>query len=68
MFYTKDKELTVPQVAQILECDNTYIYKCVRDHRIKTAMTDPYKIKFDEVLTYVDSKIPSNFKSYYKAV
>ena len=68
MFYTKDKELTVPQVAQILECDNTYIYKCVRDHRIKTAMTDPYKIKFDEVLAYVDSTIPPNFKTYYKTV
>ena len=68
MYYQTNQELSVPTVAKILECDNTYIYKCVRDQRIKPSKCDPYLIRFDEVLAYVDSKIPTNFKSYYKAV
>ena len=68
MYYQTHTELSVNDVANLLSCRDTYVYKCVRDNRIKPVKTDPYRIRFDEVIAYVDSTIPPNFKTYYKSV
>ena len=66
MFIENTKELSIPEVAKILNCDNTYAYKLVRDERLQPVKTAPYKITFAEVKAFVDERLPADFKSIYQ--
>ena len=66
MTIEKSKELSVPQVAKILEVDNTYAYRLVRDERLSPIKTSPYKITFGELNRFIDQRLPSGFKSIYQ--
>jgi len=62
----KSKELSVPQVAKILEVDNTYAYRLIRQERLSPVKTSPYKITFGELNRFIDQRLPSGFKSIYQ--
>ena len=49
MYYFADTELTVPDVAKVLDCNTTYIYRAIKKQRIKALDTVPTKVRFDEV-------------------
>ena len=66
MTIEKSKELSVPQVAKILEVDNTYAYRLVREERLQPVKTSPYKITFGELNRFIDQRLPSGFKSIYQ--
>ena len=64
--YLSDTQLTVPAVAEVLNCNTTYVYRAIRNERIKALDTKPTKVRFNEVINYVESTLPQNWKSYYK--
>ena len=66
MFIENNKELSIPEVAKILEVDNTYAYRLVREERLQPVRTSPYKITFEEVKQFVDERLPAGFKSIYQ--
>ena len=67
MYYFADTELTVPDVAKVLDCNTTYIYRAIKKERIKALDTVPTKVRFDEVQNYVESLLPtSNWKTIFK--
>ena len=66
MFIENNKELSIPEVAKILEVDNTYAYRLVREERLQTVKTSPYKITFAEVKHFIDERLPTDFKSIYQ--
>ncbi len=39
MFIENNKELSIPEVAKILEVDNTYAYRLVREERLQPVRT-----------------------------
>ena len=61
-----DSRLTVPAVAEVLNCNTTYVYRAIRNNRIKALDTEPRQVKFKEVINYVQSKLPPAFHTYYK--
>ena len=65
--YLSDTQLTVPAVAEVLNCNTTYVYRAIRNNRIKSLNTTPTKVRFNEVIKYIESTLPQNWKSYYKA-
>ena len=66
MYIENTKELSIPEVAKILEVDNTYAYRLVREERLNPVRTSPYRITFAEVKQFVDERLPSGFKSIYQ--
>ena len=64
--YLSDTQLTVPAVAEVLNCNTTYVYRAIRNERIKALDTTPTKVRFNEVIKYIESTLPQNWKSYYK--
>ena len=46
MYIENTKELSIPEVAKILEVDNTYAYRLVREERLQPVRTSPYRITF----------------------
>ena len=64
--YLSNTQLTMPAVAAILNCNTTYVYRAIRTNRIKSLSTNPTKVRFNEVIKYVESTLPQNWKSYYK--
>ena len=64
--YLSDTQLTVPAVAEVLNCNTTYVYRAIRNERIKALDTKPTKVIFNEVVNYIESTLPQNWKSYYK--
>ena len=64
--YLSDTQLTVPAVAEVLNCNTTYVYRAIRNNRIKALDTEPRQVKFKEVINYVQSKLPPAFHTYYK--
>ena len=64
--YLSDTQLTVPAVAEVLNCNTTYVYRAIRNERIKALDTKPTKVRFNEVVNYIESTLPQNWKSYYK--
>jgi len=64
--YYSDTELNVPQVAEVLDCKETYVYRAIRNERIKALNTSPTKVRFDEVTNYVKSTLPPNWQTYFK--
>ena len=38
--YYSDTELNVPQVAEVLDCKETYVYRAIRNERIKALNTN----------------------------
>jgi hypothetical protein len=66
IMYLPDTDLTVPEVSKVLDCNTTYIYRAIRNERIKAQDTEPTKVKFKDVLDYVESKLPPAFHTYYK--
>jgi len=67
MFIENNKELSIPEVAKVLEVDNTYAYRLVRDERLAPVSVNPYKVTFGEVKHFIDERLPSGFKSIYQA-
>ena len=67
MFIENNKELSIPEVAKILEVDNTYAYRLVREERLSPVRTSPYRITFEEVKEFVGERLPSGFKAIYQA-
>ena len=65
MYYTEDT-LTVPEVSKVLDCNTTYVYRAIRNDRIKALDTEPRQVKWSEVKNYVESKLPPSFHIYYK--
>ncbi len=65
MYLTEDK-LTVPEVSKVLNCNETYVYRAIRNDRIKALDTTPTKVKFKDVVEYVDSTLPPSWRTYYK--
>ena len=65
MYYTEDT-LTVPEVSKVLDCNTTYVYRAIRNDRIKALNTEPRQVKWSEVKNYVESKLPPSFHAYYK--
>ena len=66
MYIENTKELSIPEVAKILEVDNTYAYRLVREERLNPIRTSPYRITFAEVKQFVDERLPADFKSIYQ--
>jgi excisionase family DNA binding protein len=64
--YHYDTELNVPEVAEILDCKETYVYRAIRNERIKALDTKPTRVRFDEVTSYVQSQLPPNWQTYFK--
>ncbi len=67
MYYYDDTELNVPDVADVLNCNQTYVYRAIRNYRIKALKSTPTKVKFEDVVDYVNSTLPPSWKTYYKA-
>ena len=44
--YLSDTQLTVPAVAEVLNCNTTYVYRAIRNKRIKSLNTTPTKVRF----------------------
>ena len=65
MYLTEDK-LTVPEVSKVLNCNETYVYRAIRNDRIKALDTTPTKVKFKDVVDYVDSTFPPSWRTFYK--
>ena len=63
MHISNTKELSIPEVAKILEIDNTYAYRLVREERLQPVRTSSYRITFEEVKHFIDEKLPTGFKS-----
>ena len=57
--------LTVPAVAEMLECKPTYVYRCIRNNKIKSLDTEPTQVTFEEVIKYVNSKLPTNWRAIH---
>ena len=53
--YLPDTQLTVPAVAEVLNCNTTYVYRAIRNKRIKSLNTTPTKVRFNEVIKYIES-------------
>ena len=66
MHISNTKDLSIPEVAKILEIDNTYAYRLVREERLQPVRTSPYRITFEEVKHFIDEKLPTGFKSIYQ--
>jgi excisionase family DNA binding protein len=66
MYYYDDTELNVPDVADVLNCNQTYVYRAIRNERIKALDTTPTKVRFDEVKKYIESQLPPSFKVFFK--
>jgi|TARA_R110000803_G_C11848693_1_gene305551 excisionase family DNA binding protein len=64
--YLSDAKLTVPAVAEVLNCNTTYVYRAIRNERIKALDTTPTKVKFKDVIDYVESTLPPAWKTFYK--
>ena len=54
MYISNTKELSIPEVAKILEVDNTYAYRLIREERLQPVRTSPYRITFAEVKHFID--------------
>jgi|TARA_R100001244_G_scaffold126402_1_gene96732 hypothetical protein len=67
MYIEDNKELSIPEVAKVLEVDNTYAYRLVRDERLAPVRTSPYKVTFGEVKGFINQRLPTGFKSIYQA-
>jgi hypothetical protein len=67
MFIENNKELSIPEVAKVLEVDNTYAYRLVRDERLSPVSVNPYKVTFGEVKGFINQRLPTGFKSIYQA-
>ena len=65
MYYTEDK-LTVPEVSKVLNCNETYVYRAIRNDIIKALDTEPKQVEWKEIKNYVESKLPPSFHAYYK--
>ena len=66
MYISNTKELSIPEVAKILEVDNTYAYRLIREDRLQPVRTSPYRITFAEVKHFIDERLPADFKSIYQ--
>jgi len=62
----KQDTLTVPEVSKVLDCNTTYVYRAIKNDRIKALDTTPTKVNFKDVVDYVDSTLPPSWKTYYK--
>jgi excisionase family DNA binding protein len=64
--YLQEDKLSVPEVSKVLNCNETYVYRAIRNDRIKALNTTPTKVKFKDVVDYVDSTLPPSWRTYYK--
>tara|TARA_R100001369_G_C3288091_1_gene163372 strand:+ start:645 stop:893 length:249 start_codon:yes stop_codon:yes gene_type:complete len=62
--YMQDKILNVTQTARLLDTDNTYIYKLIRQEQLTTVQANPYRVSFAGVKSYLDSRLPESFACY----
>jgi len=57
--------LNVSETARLLDTDNTYIYKLIRKSQLKPVQANPYKVSLGGIISYVDSRLPKSFSSFY---
>jgi len=56
------KHLSVPEAAELLDSESTFIYKLIRDGKLHPAMKNPMKLTLSSLTNYVQKRIPSGFK------
>lgn len=58
------KILNVTETARLLDTDNTYIYKLIRQEQLPTVQANPYRVSSEGVKSYLDSRLPESFSCY----
>ena len=56
------KHLSVSEAAELLDSETTFIYKLIRDGKLRPAVENPIKLSLSSLTNYVQKRIPSGFK------
>ncbi len=59
-----NKVLNVTETARLLDTDNTYVYKLIKNDQLKPIKENPYRVSFEGIKDYLNNRLPSNFACY----
>ena len=54
--------ISVPEAAKLIEADTTFVYKLIRDGKLRPADNSPIKLTIHSIIKYLEKRIPSGFK------
>ena len=53
--------LSVTEAAKLLDSEPTFVYKLIRDDKLRPAQKEPMKLLLSSLTSYVKNRVPSGF-------
>jgi hypothetical protein len=60
-----NKVLNVTETARLLDTDNTYVYKLIKNNQLEPVQDNPYRLDTNGVKEYLNKRLPHAFSVFY---